>query len=272
MFHDLHICIWHAYSALNEILMLNNDASCCQAPAPAHSHTGDVILRLESGESFRAHSNLLAWSSTTFAEAIVSAYPHSQPFCIRLDLPGISGQQALLLLNMLYAGPDTPACADKRTLAELQQLATVCRALSCDKLLAIVDNILVKHCSADATRQNVLDLYLHAVEDELPGMQQACAQRVFQMVADLRLPASGMQGTVQGALLLPLLLEAQRLQAPALAEMCKTVRHIDAIMQQASQMQGTSDSDKQALSKSAADVRALVLSGLNRYFPGHGVR
>ena len=116
---------------------------------------------------------------------------------------------------MLYAGPDTPAWTESRALAELKELATVCMMLGCDKLQAIVDNTIVKLSSRNTTYENVLGTYLHAIEHDLPGMQQESAKKLFELIGRVQLPTAG-RGSAE-ELLVPLLSEEQRLHKAALA-------------------------------------------------------
>ena len=145
--------------------------------------------------------------SDTFKEAL-AAHDSAGPFV----LPRTTGQQAVLFLQMLYAACGCSAWVDARSFAKVQQLAIVCHALACPKLLDVLDKALVKLAGNSITIGNALEAYMHAQLYELPSFQQKIAQMLIYLLPKLDLTTSGLQDGA-GCHLLAALKEAQRIQA-----------------------------------------------------------
>ena len=166
---------------------------------------------LDTGETFRAHSQLLVLSSCTIAEA---AGKGPTPAHLQLSFPGVSTNQVLLLLCALYAMPKTAEWAGKLALAELQALAEVCHAQSCEHLLEIADGALANQADEFIDSWSALDLYRQARELGLAGFQQSCAKAI---VTDLHAGTHwGLRSNLHEDGLCPILLEvAAQLALPA---------------------------------------------------------
>ena len=113
---------------------------------------------------------------------------------------------------MLYAACGCTAWVDARSFAEVQQLAIVCHALACPKLLNVVDKALIKLADNSITAENALEVYMHAQMYELPSFQENTAQMLIYLLPKLDLTAAG-QADGAGCHLLAALKEAQCMQA-----------------------------------------------------------
>ena len=163
------------------------------------------------------HSLLLKGNSETFAEALeLAATKHSgRPAC--LLLPGVTSQQALLLLEMLYAPPDLPAWAAAQSFQDLEQLAQACSALACNQLLALIDRSMAKQASSYFTAANVLHVCTTAYQFELMELLELCTHIVVQLLPQIALPAASAEESVH-PLLVPMLKAAQLQQATSMQE------------------------------------------------------
>ena len=74
-------------------------------------------------------------------------------------MPGISAQQALLLLSMLYAERNTLAWADACSFQELRELASICHGLDCKQLLAMLEPSLIKQASSNINTKTAVDIH-----------------------------------------------------------------------------------------------------------------
>ena len=198
-----------------------------QGPAPARSWNGDAELILDSGEKFRVHSLLLESSSSIFGEALLSA-PASVPGeRIGLRLPGVSGEQAVLFVQMLYNTFDMPAWLKARTCEELYKLAAVCYALACNELLASVDSALMDQADSTISAANALDTYVQAHTHHLKGLQELSTKSLVQLLPQLKLPAAE-DGADADQLHVPVLREIQRVQE----EQAETLHLVRQVLQE----------------------------------------
>ena len=122
---------------------------------------------LDSGECFRAHSQLLKWSSDIIKEALASA-PSGTP----LLLLGLTAQQTAVYLQMLYQTYDTAAWLKDRSFTGLRQVASACYALASTNLLKLVDDALVEQASRSISASNAPEVYVQAQQLDLKGLQE----------------------------------------------------------------------------------------------------
>ena len=128
---------------------------------------------------------------------------------ISLSLPGVSGKQAVLFVQMLYSTFDMPAWLKARTCEELYDLAAVCYALACNELLASVDSALMDQAGSTITAANALDTYVQAHTHHLKGLQELRTKSLVQLLPQLKLPAAENDADVDQ---LHVLREIQRVQ------------------------------------------------------------
>ena len=150
------------------------------AAQPRQSLDGDVLITLDDGSSFRAHSVYLQHASEVFANALAchslpeqpsqasDGLPGSRstrgaakrpkleppapatPELKKLPLPGTTRKQALLLLYCLYAWTRETSM-NHLCPSELVELAKVAHLFGAEKVLQVADHALVKICTAELT-------------------------------------------------------------------------------------------------------------------------
>ena len=175
-------------------------------------------LHLDSGEVYHVHSIFLRQNSDVFDEALDLAAPMQHgSAAASLQLPGISSQQLLLCLGMLYTRSVTAAWLDGLPFEELRQLATVLQALSCKRLLPAVDSSIVKQAGTSVDASNVKEVYIHAAQCGLHGLQQACLELLLQTQHQPE-DAAARSECVAEDLLMPVLREAHHQKELLLAE------------------------------------------------------
>ena len=150
--------------------------------APVRSQAGNVQLVLDSGEIFTAHDIHLRTSSEVLDKALDMTAAQG---AASLLLPGISAQQVLLLLRMLYSSPDIAAWTQAQTFADLRQLASVCHALACEQLLAMVQRNLVLQVSASVNAENALEVWTQAAQCSLKDLQEECSRSLLELAPKL---------------------------------------------------------------------------------------
>ena len=201
-----------------------------QGPAPARSWNADAELILDSGERFCVHSLLLESSSNILVEALSAARDreHVPGERVGLCVPGISGMQAVHFVQMLYSicTHGTPSWLKTKSCTELHELAAVCHALACKKLLSLVDSALVE--LADITAAEVLQTYKQAQLYDLKGLQEKSTQSLLHVLPQLKLPAD--KDVAAGDQLhVTVLKEAQRLQTDQAAALNKLAQLLEDI-------------------------------------------
>ena len=145
---------------------------------------------------------------------------------IGLCLPGISGKQAARFVQMLYNTHDTSSWLRARSCAELYELAAVCYALACNKLLALVDSALVE--KATITADNALETYMQAQLHDLKGLREKSTQSLLRFLLQLKLPADK-DMAAGDQLHVPVLREAQRLQTDQAGALKQVVKLLATI-------------------------------------------
>lgn len=169
------------------------------------------------------HSLLLRWCSDIFVEALAANSSGGA-----LLLPGVSGQQMILFLHMLYSTYDSQGWLKAKSFSELQQLAAMCYLLACNQLLGHVDRALAEKAASNMTSENAQEVYVQAQLLELTSLQQKSTQILFRQLPHLKLAS---RGTVsrEDQLVLPLLREAQRLQKESAGNLTRLMENLDVL-------------------------------------------
>ena len=178
-----------------------------QVPVPPTSHAGDAELVLETGETFRVHSAFLKQSSASLAEALALAMgpADSEAKLVSLSVPGVSAEQAHLLLAAIYAKAASwdrhdslQLWAHAQSFSDLLKLARVCNALACINLLAAAENALVRQASGHITAKHAVSLYRQARHLNMSRYQRACAEALVRCLPgiDLRSCSQGDDGLI----------------------------------------------------------------------------
>lgn len=167
-----------------------SEPSEVQSPTPEASYTGTAQLVLDSGQVFHVHADLLELSSSTLAEALATARGRSSGAAPSLHLPGVTGRQAIILLQALYAMPSAVTWASAQPATDLLELASVCHALACARLLHLAQDALVKQAHACITKDNAIKLYYQARQLDMSAFQQECAVSIVKLLPELKLDQS----------------------------------------------------------------------------------
>ena len=162
-------------------------------------------------------------SCLVFKEALAST-PSASP----LLLPGLTGQQTALYLQMLYQTYDTTAWLKDRSFTELLQMATACYALACTHLLRLVDDALVEQASRSIAANNAPVIYVQAQQLDLKGLQHKSSQILFTLLPQLNVSPDSKLGA-EHQLLHPILREAQRLQKETTISLAEIEDNLDAL-------------------------------------------
>ena len=106
---------------------------------------GDVVLTLDSGEAYPAHSLYLRHRSAVLAEAIAVGSLKERP--LRVPIPGTTSQELLVLLQTIYS-PNPQKYLDglRSDCVSLWTLAKVCHKLDCQDILQQADALLSQNC------------------------------------------------------------------------------------------------------------------------------
>ena len=129
---------------------------------PEQCHDGDVLLVLDDGTTFCAHSQYLRLASAVLRDALACSVPAAadpaSPDDLaaspaakqrrgyhKLPLPGSSKEQVLLLLHCIYAW-ERDAWVCSLNAPQLVELATISDKLRAEAVLKTCDTRLVKIC------------------------------------------------------------------------------------------------------------------------------
>lgn len=137
---------------------------------PTQAQSGDVQLLLDDGSTLNAHSQYLEHASTVLRGALDCAHPAQDasasesgqqasdgspdfsPACkrrraqLRVPLPGVTRQQAVLLLALLYSFTREKFMTGLKP-PQLLELARIADRLQCRDVLKLVDERLFRICS-----------------------------------------------------------------------------------------------------------------------------
>ena len=234
-----------------------------QAAVPPSCHNGDLELLLDSGDSIHVHSILLEVQSDVFSEVFQTTAAPSPAATSKIYLPGITFEQALLLLHMLYQRDPAPWAA-AANFNQLRQLASVCHALGCKRLLDLAEENLIQQLPAQMAEQQEMDLvavYDEATQCGMQSLQAACIPHLVRLAAELKLPDAGSDKYAH-ELLLPVLVQAQPKSRQANAHRIKQAS--DLLQQIDSQLGDGSQASHSKRHRSLGDgpwahVKALVV-------------
>ena len=149
-------------------------ACVLQVQLPPFSFSGDLILELDGGQKFQAHSLFLVHHSSVLAEATALAKSSSsaETCPLRVKVPCVSARQACLLLQVCLSLVQPSRCRTDRqasclssvvmkavyshmrerwcssqSVDDLTELASTAHRLNCSSILQLVDEALGE-CSA----------------------------------------------------------------------------------------------------------------------------
>ena len=160
---------------------------------PAASLTGDIVVKLDSGQEYQIHKDFLhratrrwePWRSRAAASSVTSP----------IQLANVTDKQFLVLLHAVYViMPNSSSYslpkageqwADAQAVPDLLDMAAASHAMGCIGMLAVADQALMKQSCAIQSASELLLHWRQAWQLGLVGTQQRCTVAVMKLLPDM---------------------------------------------------------------------------------------
>lgn len=165
-----------------------HDAPYLKVRPESFVNSADVILRLDMGETFPAHSVLLSFHSDVFSDMLSLSRLGESPVQV-LAIPDCTVDAALSLLQCIYAKRG----ADRFTLEEVESVIILANKFGMDGTLNDVDTFLADKVAPDGSssalwvRAQFLPIYRKWYHQEFDKVNAQTVLLSQQTVAPLRI-------------------------------------------------------------------------------------
>ena len=160
----------------------------------AHCHTlqltrdGDILLVLDSGAAYPAHSVYMKHSSTVLAEAFALDSPRDGR--LRIPIPGTIAEDLLLLLRA-YSHFSSLLELLRANMSSLWSVARLSDQLGCGQVLQQIDWMLVQESGSTATTlnaDNAVTLFAESQRWGLEQMQHKVTEYILDNIRKVHFP------------------------------------------------------------------------------------
>ena len=131
---------------------------------------GDILLVLDSGAAYPAHSVYMKHSFPVLAEAIALDSPRDSR--LRIPIPGTTAEDLLLLLRAVYSHFSSLLELLRADMSSLWSVGRLSDQLGCRQVLQQIDWVLVQESGSTATTLNADNAVTVFAESQRWGLEQ----------------------------------------------------------------------------------------------------